>query len=74
MVHADLYPALAREREMLANSLAHVRCDDLLLLDRGFPSYWLFAWLIQQGRHFCMRVDYPGCRRLILLLGRKNRK
>ena len=60
MVHADLYPAQAREREMLADSLRHVRPDDLLLLDRGFPAYWLFAWLIEQGRHFCMRVDALG--------------
>lgn len=60
MVHADLYPAQTREREMLADSLAHVRNNDLLLLDRGFPSYWLFAWLIAHDRHFCMRVDSAG--------------
>jgi len=60
MLHADLYPAQAREREMLADSLTSVRPDDLLLLDRGFPSYWLFAWLIEQGRQFCMRVDALG--------------
>lgn len=56
LVHADLWASSAREREMLANSLAHVRPDDLLLLDRGFPSYWLFAWLVEHQRHFCMRV------------------
>jgi hypothetical protein len=60
MVHADLYPAQAREREMLTDSLRHVRPDDLLLLDRGFPAYWLFAWLRQQDRHFWMRVDALG--------------
>lgn len=56
LVHADLWASSTREREMLADSLAHVRPDDLLLLDRGFPSYWLFAWLIEHRRHFCMRV------------------
>lgn len=57
LVHADLWPSSTREREMLANTLTPVRADDLLLLDRGFPSYWLFAWLIEQQRHFCMRVS-----------------
>jgi hypothetical protein len=56
LVHADMFESKAREREMLANSLAHVRADDLLLLDRGFPSYWLFAWLTERQRHFCIRV------------------
>lgn len=57
MRHADLHAGSARDRELLAESLPHVRPDDLLLLDRGFPAYWLFAWLLQQQRHFCMRVD-----------------
>lgn len=56
LVHADMWASSTREREMLANSLPHVRPDDLLLLDRGFPSYWLFAWLNERQRHFCMRV------------------
>ena len=56
LIHAELWPSCAREREMLTNSLAHIRTDDLLLLDRGFPSYWLFAWLIERQRHFCMRI------------------
>jgi hypothetical protein len=60
LVHADMFHAQTREREMLANSLGAVRADDLLLLDRGFPSYWLFAWLIERQRHFCMRVDSAG--------------
>ena len=54
--HAGMWASSTREREMLAHSLTHVRQDDLLLLDRGFPSYWLFAWLIERQRHFCMRI------------------
>lgn len=56
LIHADMFESKARERGMLANSMAHVRADDLLLLDRGFPSYWLFAWLTERQRHFCIRV------------------
>lgn len=57
MLHADLHEARARDRDMLAQSLEHVQTDDLLLLDRGFPAYWLLAWLRQQQREFCIRVD-----------------
>jgi len=57
MLHADLHEGSARDRDLMAGSLSHVHADDLLLLDRGFPSYWLIAWLLQQQRHFCMRVD-----------------
>lgn len=57
LVHAELHPAKARERSMLARSLAHLKADDLLILDRGFPAAWLFAWLRQHQRHFCCRID-----------------
>lgn len=57
MLHADLHEGSARDRDLMAGSLSHVRANDLLLLDRGFPSYWLIAWLLQHQRHFCMRVD-----------------
>ena len=57
MLHADLHEGSARDRDLMAGSLSHVRADDLLLLDRGFPSSWLIAWLLQHQRHFCMRVD-----------------
>jgi len=57
ILHADLHEGSARDRDLMAGSLSHVRADDLLLLDRGFPSYWLIAWLLQHQRHFCMRVD-----------------
>ncbi len=57
MRHATLLPAAIREREALVKALPHVDKNDLLILDRGFPAYWLFAWLLQKGRHFCMRAD-----------------
>jgi hypothetical protein len=35
MLHADLHEGSARDRDLMAGSLSHVRADDLLLLDRG---------------------------------------
>lgn len=31
--------------------------DTLLLLDRGYPSYWLMYMLIRKEVHFLMRVQ-----------------
>lgn len=56
LIHAELWRSDAREREMLAHCVPQLRLDDLLILDRGFPAYWLFAWLLENERHFCMRV------------------
>lgn len=30
---------------------------DMLVLDRGYPAYWLFALLNQRGHAFCMRLS-----------------
>lgn len=57
ILHAEMHPAKARERAMLAGCLDALEHNDLLLLDRGFPAYWLFAWLRQHDRHFCCRID-----------------
>lgn len=76
LVHADMFDAQAREREMLVSSMSAVRADDLLLLDRGFPSYWLFAWLTERNRHFCMRVrdGVAGMGQLASFFRSKNRE
>jgi len=56
MLRADIDSDSKGEREMLLDQLDSVFADDLLVLDRGYPSYWLFALLNQQGRAFCMRA------------------
>jgi hypothetical protein len=54
---ATLYSPDVGERQMLFEHLDKLRHNDLLVLDRGYPAYWLFAALLQRGRHFCMRAD-----------------
>jgi hypothetical protein len=57
ILHAEMHPAKARELAMLAGCVNVLADNDLLVLDRGFPAYWLFAWLRQHDRHFCCRID-----------------
>jgi hypothetical protein len=57
---AELYSATGAERQMLFEHLDRIDERDLLVLDRGYPARWLAAYLVQQARHFCMRVDALG--------------
>ena len=56
----QLYSASDAERQMLFEHLDQLESDDLLVLDRGYPSRWLIAHLVQRCIFFCMRVDETG--------------
>jgi len=45
------------ERALLVQLLPHLAPDDLLVMDRGFPAVWLFAYLAQLGLGFLARID-----------------
>lgn len=47
----------ADERSLVATLLDQVAADDLLLLDRGFPSFGLFNELARRNIPFCARID-----------------
>ena len=57
MLRAVIGPSKVAERDQLVELLGHLAADDLLVLDRGYPAYWLFALLQQGQRHFCMRIE-----------------
>jgi Transposase DDE domain len=56
-LHASLHQANGCERQMLIEALDHLNKDDLLLLDRGYPSATMAAILEQRQMPFCMRVE-----------------
>lgn len=45
------------ERALLVQLLPHLAEDDLLIMDRGFPALWLFAFLQQRGVPWLARLD-----------------
>ena len=59
-LHAALGTADASERQMLFEAIEHTEPDDLLVLDRGLTGNTMVAALVQNGRHFCLRVDASG--------------
>ncbi|MCB2261920.1 MAG: IS4 family transposase [Candidatus Thiosymbion ectosymbiont of Robbea hypermnestra] len=44
------------ERVLAGEHLAATRVNDLVLYDRGYPAFWLFALHHQEHRHFCARL------------------
>lgn len=60
MLAASLHSIHEGERQMLFQHLDRLSGQDLLLLDRGYPSRWLVAALNARGIGFCMRVEKAG--------------
>lgn len=60
MIHGQLAPHASCERTLLLNSLNQLTPQDLLVLDRGFPAFWVFAALYQRQQPFCVRLDNNG--------------
>ena len=55
-LEADIAPRSDGERVLAGEHLAATRADDLVLYDRGYPAFWLFALHAREQRHFCARV------------------
>ena len=45
------------EREYAARHFARIGPGDLVLLDRGYPAFWLFALILSRDAQFCARVS-----------------
>ena len=57
-VDAIISPYKTGERELLRRHLVNLLPNDLLLLDRGYPAYWVFNLIISQGSNFCARISH----------------
>jgi hypothetical protein len=55
-IDAEMAPYSWSEQDLLLVHLEKVEPGDLLLLDRGYPSHWLFFLLMAKQIHFCIRV------------------
>ncbi|MBZ0258190.1 IS4 family transposase [bacterium] len=54
---AAIHPYRVDERELALQHGPSLQPGDLLLLDRGYPAFWFFAWLLSESVHFCARVS-----------------
>jgi Transposase DDE domain len=57
-IDAIISPKGEGERELAAFHFLKLCPQDLLLLDRGYPSHWLFKLALSMGANFCARIPY----------------
>jgi hypothetical protein len=57
-IHATINPKEIGERELAAGHFLNLLANDLVLLDRGYPAYWLFNLILSLGSNFCARISY----------------
>lgn len=55
-IDAAMAPYASSETSLLLGHLPQIKEGDLLLLDRGYPSYWLLHLLHAQKIDFCVRL------------------
>jgi hypothetical protein len=55
-IDAVVAPYASDERALLVPLLSSTRAGDILVLDRGYPSYAMIDLLLEQGLDFVMRV------------------
>lgn len=54
---AIIAPKEIGERELAARHFLSLLPQDLVLLDRGYPSYWLFNLILSLDANFCARIS-----------------
>lgn len=55
-IDGQIAPYASSERTLLMEHLCKVNSGDLLLLDRGYPCFWLLFLLKAKGIEFCVRL------------------
>jgi len=55
--HAIIGPKSTGERDMAASHFEHLTIHDFVLLDRGYPAFWIFKLILSKGAHFCARIS-----------------
>jgi hypothetical protein len=68
VIQADMVPYHRSERDLAGYYLLDLQADALVLYDRGYPAFWLFAFHHQEQRHYCARVKqdfHPEVKRFL---------
>ena len=61
-VDAIISPKSEGERELAAFHFLKLQPQDLILLDRGYPAFWLFQLALSMGTNFCAQIPYKRWR------------
>ena len=56
-IDAIISPKGVGERELAAQHMLKLMPNDLVLLDRGYPAWWLFSLIFSMDANFCSRIS-----------------
>ncbi|MDL1968358.1 MAG: IS4 family transposase [Deltaproteobacteria bacterium] len=56
-IDAIISPKAEGERELAAFHFLKLMPTDLVLLDRGYPAFWLFKLILSMDANFCARIS-----------------
>jgi len=56
VIDSGIHPRTTSERQCAEDHLAFSQENDLVLFDRGYVAFWLYARLLKQNIKFCMRA------------------
>lgn len=56
VIDSAIHPRLTSERQCAEDHLQFSDENDLVLFDRGYVAFWLYAYLLQRNISFCMRA------------------
>jgi hypothetical protein len=56
-ISAIIGPKSVDERTQAYQMFSHLKPSDLVLLDRGYPAFWLFKAIEATGANFCARIN-----------------
>lgn len=56
-IDAIISPKAQGERELAAFHFLKLMPTDLVLLDRGYPAFWLFKLILSMDANFCARIS-----------------
>ena len=59
-IDAIISPKEIGERELLSQHFINLMPNDLVLLDRGYPAFWVFKLILSMGSNFCARASYKS--------------
>jgi hypothetical protein len=56
VIDSSINPNKTSERECVVNHLSQAGKNDLVLYDRGYVGFWVYALHVKHNHHFCMRA------------------
>jgi hypothetical protein len=56
VIDSCIHPRLKSEKSCIDSHMAHASRNDLIIYDRGYPAFWLYAFHLHNKQSFCMRT------------------